>query len=211
MFSASLSAASVDWSNYEGLEDTSKSTNIFSSSYNHPESYVDFNFGGSDQLQTEGSGDKLTLQQTHKEKEVLLLRHKLQSGLLMRNQEPKEDEMQLMSAYIEKLEGLPDLEVSIIRSTQIYKVLRAILNPDKIPREDEFCFKERCQSLLNTWNKLLTTDELAASVAAGSLEDVGQTVRVAKGGREAGEGPAVDCREEGSGGSHGSPQGRIGL
>jgi hypothetical protein len=89
---------------------------------------------------------------------VLFLRHKLQKGLLTRDQEPKEDEMKLMSDYITKLEGFPDLEVSIIRATKINKVLKAILKLDSIPKEDDFHFKPRSQALLDKWNKLLAVD-----------------------------------------------------
>lgn len=93
-----------------------------------------------------------------KEKEVLFLRHKLQKGLLTRDQEPKEDEMKLMSDYITKLESFPDLEVSTIKATKINKVLKAILKLDSIPKEEEFQFKPRSQFLLDKWTKLLAVD-----------------------------------------------------
>lgn len=97
-----------------------------------------------------------------KKKEVLFLRHKLQKGLLTRDQEPKEDEMQMMSEYLTKLEGLPDLETEIIRVTKINKVLKAMLKLDTIPKEEEFQFKPRSQALLDVWNKLLAAEESAA-------------------------------------------------
>ncbi len=100
----------------------------------------------------------------NKQKEVLFLRHKLQKGLLTRDQEPKPDEMKLMSDYVAKLEGFPDLEVSIIRATQINKVLKAILKLASIPKEDEFRFKTRSQDLLDKWNKLLAVDGPPAAV-----------------------------------------------
>jgi len=93
-----------------------------------------------------------------KEKEILFLRHKLQKGLLTRDQEPKEMEMRQMSEFIAKLQGYADLEVSIIRATKINKVLKAILKLPFIPREEEYQFKERSQELLDKWNKLLATD-----------------------------------------------------
>ncbi|OTB18363.1 hypothetical protein K445DRAFT_19923 [Daldinia sp. EC12] len=96
-----------------------------------------------------------------KEKEILFLRHRLQKGLLIRDQEPKEEEMRSMSEFLAKLETFPDLEVSIIRATKINKVLKAILKLDTIPKEEEYEFKPRSQTLLNKWNKLLATDEAA--------------------------------------------------
>ncbi|KAI0889988.1 uncharacterized protein GGS22DRAFT_6907 [Annulohypoxylon maeteangense] len=102
-----------------------------------------------------------------KEKEILFLRHRLQKGLLLRDQEPKEEEMKSMSEFLAKLETFPDLEVSIIRATKINKVLKAILKLETIPKEDEFQFKPRSQSLLDKWNKLLATDGGAPAPANG--------------------------------------------
>ncbi|KAK4128400.1 hypothetical protein N657DRAFT_564217 [Parathielavia appendiculata] len=107
---------------------------------------------------------ELSAEERHlrKEKEVLFLRHKLQKGLLTRNVEPKDEEMKLMSDYITKLEGFPDLEVSIIRATKINKVLKALLKLEHIPKEEEFKFKPRSQALLDKWTKLLASDTTAA-------------------------------------------------
>ncbi|KAK4158130.1 hypothetical protein C8A00DRAFT_28842 [Chaetomidium leptoderma] len=111
---------------------------------------------------------ELSLEERHarKEKEVLFLRHKLQKGLLTKDQKPKEEEMKLMSDYITKLEAFPDLEVSIIRATKINKVLKNILKLDNIPKEDELKFKARSQVLLDKWNKLLTVDGMPVASAA---------------------------------------------
>lgn len=109
---------------------------------------------------------------TPPQKEVLFLRHKIQKGLLTRDQEPKEEEMQLMSDYITKLEAFPDLEVSIIRATKINKVLKAILKLENIPKEDEFKFKPRSQVLLDKWNKLLAVDGTPAP--AGETNGTGK-------------------------------------
>ncbi|KAK0628802.1 hypothetical protein B0T17DRAFT_588816 [Bombardia bombarda] len=51
MFSAGLSAASVDWSHYEGLDFSSKATEFAPSSYSQPQSYG-FDFTGSEQVPT---------------------------------------------------------------------------------------------------------------------------------------------------------------
>lgn len=93
-----------------------------------------------------------------KKKEVLFLRHKLQKGLLTRDQLPKEDEVKVLSDYLVKLEQFPDLETEIIRATKINKVLKAMLKLDSIPKEEEFNFKPRSQALLDKWNKLLTAE-----------------------------------------------------
>lgn len=128
---------------------------------------------------------ELTPKEKHdrKEKEVLFLRHKLQKGLLTRDQEPKESEMEMMSDYITKLEQFPDLEVSIIRVTKINKVLKAILKLENIPRESEYKFHARSQVLLEKWNKLLQADSGAApepKAANGVNGTVTKTNGVAK-------------------------------
>ncbi|KAK4131873.1 hypothetical protein BT67DRAFT_137269 [Trichocladium antarcticum] len=129
-----------------------------------------------------------------KEKEVLFLRHKLQKGLLTRDQEPKEDEMKLMADYVTKLEAFPDLEVSIIRATKINKVLKAVLKLDTIPREDEFKFKPRSQVLLDKWNKLLAVDGTPAEVVNGTAPGTKSGAR-ANGAKEKNEAAAAAAAE----------------
>lgn len=109
---------------------------------------------------------------TELQKEILFLRHKLQKGLLTRDQQPKEEEMKQMSEFISKLEGYADLEVSIIRATKINKVLKAILKLAEIPKESEFQFKDRSKSLLEKWNKILeSAEQPAASSSAPAAGD----------------------------------------
>lgn len=67
--------------------------------------------------------------------------------------------MKAMSEFVSKLEGYADLEVSIIRATKINKVLKAILKLATIPKEEEFQFKPRSQTLLDKWNKLLASEQ----------------------------------------------------
>ncbi|KAK4176289.1 hypothetical protein QBC36DRAFT_11460 [Triangularia setosa] len=119
-------------------------------------------------------------QRERKEREVLFLRHKLQKGLLTRDQEPKPDEMATMSEYITKLEGFPNLEVSIIRTTKINKVLKAILKLENIPKEKEFNFKSRSQVLLNKWNELLAVDGGATAPAPAAKAVNGTAPKEAK-------------------------------
>ncbi|KAI6249548.1 hypothetical protein HI914_01701 [Erysiphe necator] len=93
-----------------------------------------------------------------REKEILFLRHKLQKGLLAKDQEVKIEDMKSMSEFIEKLEAYNDLEATVIRQTKINKVLKAILKIPKIPLENEYKFKPRSQNLLDQWNKLQIVD-----------------------------------------------------
>ena len=72
-----------------------------------------------------------------------------------------------MSDYLTKLESFPDLEVSIIRTTKINKVLKAILKLEAIPKEEDYKFKARSQALLDIWNKILLASE-ATTAAPGT-------------------------------------------
>lgn len=89
---------------------------------------------------------------------VLFLRHKLQKGFLSRDQAPQEDEMPQMSTYIKKLEAYTDLEVAIIRTTKINKVLKALIKLNTIPRDEEYQFRKRSLDLLSLWNKILGSE-----------------------------------------------------
>ncbi|KAI1143409.1 hypothetical protein F5Y05DRAFT_151993 [Hypoxylon sp. FL0543] len=117
-----------------------------------------------------------------KEKEILFLRHRLQKGLLNREHEPKEEEMKSMSEFLAKLETFPDLEASIIRVTKINKVLKAILKLDAIPKEEEFQFKPRSQTLLDTWTKVLAADTGASAPANGVNGDAAKSGKGAANG-----------------------------
>ena len=103
--------------------------------------------------------------------QVLFLRHKLQKGFLSRDQAPQENEMPQMSGYIKKLEEHADLEVSIIRTTKINKVLKALIKLNTIPKDEEFKFRERSVKLLEKWNKLLGSENVGEGEASAEMED----------------------------------------
>ncbi|QUC18204.1 uncharacterized protein UV8b_02445 [Ustilaginoidea virens] len=141
---------------------------------------------------------KMSPEERHKRKvkEVLFLRHKLQKGLLTREQKPKEEEMQSMSDFITILEKFGNLEVSIIRETKINKVLKAILKLVEIPREEEFHFKKRSQTLLDKWNKLLAGDT-SGNVVNGNADGHGEGKKDDSNGVKAdGEAKAADPATE---------------
>jgi hypothetical protein len=111
---------------------------------------------------------------------VLFLRHKLQKGFISRETPPKEDEMASMASYFDKLEKHTDLEVSIIRSTKINKVLKMIVKLNAIPRDEEFNFRQRAMHILSSWKNVLDADTTPGPAdksdkptANGSKEDDG--------------------------------------
>ena len=64
-----------------------------------------------------------------------------------------------MDEFFAQLENFEDLELSILKSTKIHKVLKAILKLPSIPKEEEYKFMERSNRLLQGWNKVLVGDE----------------------------------------------------
>jgi len=79
--------------------------------------------------------------------------------------------MKGMSEFISKLEGYADLEVSIIRLTKINKVLKAIIKLSSIPKEGEYKFKSRSQTLLDKWNKLLASDQATPTAVTNGTSE----------------------------------------
>jgi len=66
--------------------------------------------------------------------------------------------MSSMSNYIQKLETYADLEVSIIRATEINKVLKAIIKLEFIPKDEEYNFRRRSMNIWGKWKNLLDSD-----------------------------------------------------
>lgn len=106
---------------------------------------------------------------------VLYFRHKLQKGFLT-SEAPKDTEMSTMAGYFDQLEGLPELEQGIIRTTKIHKVLKAILKLGSIPKDEDYHFKDRSMALLTKWQKVLTDggegdgDKTEAAAAVEKVE-----------------------------------------
>src|SRR4051794_40255895 len=91
--------------------------------------------------------------------------------------------METMGGYITKLEAFTDLEGSIIRTTKIHKVLRAIIKLSSIPRDEEFQFKKRSHDLLAIWNKILASEPETPTAASGTDKDGPATNGVGKDGK----------------------------
>ena len=66
-----------------------------------------------------------------------------------------------MSDFLGELEGYPDLESNIIRTTKIHKVLKGMIKLPSIPLDEEFHFKSRSVDLLAKWNEILGSENPA--------------------------------------------------
>jgi hypothetical protein len=91
--------------------------------------------------------------------------------------------MDSMCDLITRLETFTDLEGSIIRTTKIHKVLRAIIKLTSIPRDEEFQFKKRSHDLLAVWNKILASEPETPTAASGTDKDGPATNGVGKDGK----------------------------
>lgn len=77
-----------------------------------------------------------------------------------------------MSDFLGELELYPELEGSIIRTTKIHKVLKAMIKLGSIPLEEEYHFKSRSSDLLGKWNEILSND--TSTAPAGDKDTEGQ-------------------------------------
>ena len=68
-----------------------------------------------------------------------------------------------MHEHLAQLEHYTDLEGSIIKTTKINKVLKAMIKLATIPRDEEFEFKKRSQSVLSKWSKALSEETTATT------------------------------------------------
>lgn len=140
------------------------------------------------------------------QREILFLRHKLQKGLLNRDAAPEESKMGEMAEYIKKLEGYPDLEVSIIKTTKINKVLKAILKLETIPKEEDYNFKGRSTQLLAKWNHILENAPKDAPAPASATNGVTNGDAKAENGEKP-EAPAAVVKDDaGSNGAMTEPE-----
>ena len=100
--------------------------------------------------------------------------------------------MKAMAEYFTQLEQFVDLEVSIIRTTKINKVLKGIMKLDNIPKEDEFKFKQRSNDLLTAWNKVLAKDaETSGDAPAAAAETTNGVANEEKGDDSKSPAPAA--------------------
>jgi len=107
-----------------------------------------------------------------------------------------------MSDFLKELEGYPDLEGSIIRTTKIHKVLKAMIKLPAIPLDEDFKFKDRAHALLQKWNEILASDPGAtgadkeAETTTKAATTNGESMDVEKQAEEAEAGEAAAPEEE---------------
>jgi hypothetical protein len=105
--------------------------------------------------------------------------------------------MSAMAEFFGQLEKYDNLEPSIIRTTKIHKVLKAIVKLASIPKDEELGFKKRSADLLEIWNKRMEGEGEAAPKSAAddkAPETNGETAAAPAASEEPAE-PKVDVEE----------------
>ncbi|KAG8906576.1 hypothetical protein FRC01_007955 [Tulasnella sp. 417] len=89
-------------------------------------------------------------------------RHKLQRGFLTGGKPPQAADMPGLDQIFSTVENYPNLTIEYLQFSKIGKVMRRIAGLNDIPRDDEFHFKERAQTLVGKWQAILQEAEQAA-------------------------------------------------
>jgi len=84
-------------------------------------------------------------------------RHKLQKAFLNTKAAPKDEDMPAVDELFTTVENYENMSIGFLTFSKIGKVMRHIhaLTPSKIPRNDEFRFKERAKVLVDKWAVLI--------------------------------------------------------
>ncbi|KAJ7150154.1 hypothetical protein C8R43DRAFT_1006439 [Mycena crocata] len=88
-------------------------------------------------------------------------RHKLQKTFLSnKSAAPNEDEMPAVDALFTTVEGFQNMTIGYLTFSKIGKVMRHIhlLEPHKVPRDDEFKFRDRAKALVDKWHQILNAN-----------------------------------------------------
>ncbi|KAJ7633868.1 hypothetical protein DFH06DRAFT_1303285 [Mycena polygramma] len=100
-------------------------------------------------------------------------RHKLQKTFL-RNALPKEEEMPAVDSLLATVEGYQNMNIEYLMFSKIGKVMRHItlLEPGKVPRDEEFKFRERAKALVDKWRNILNANKVTNGESAVVTESL---------------------------------------
>ncbi|THU87097.1 hypothetical protein K435DRAFT_867602 [Dendrothele bispora CBS 962.96] len=84
-------------------------------------------------------------------------RHRLQKTFLSNKAEPKEQDMPGMDQLFAAIESYDKMTIEYLRFSKIGKVMRHIvaLDAERVPKDEEFRFRERAKTLIDKWHQLL--------------------------------------------------------
>ncbi|KAJ7712927.1 hypothetical protein B0H14DRAFT_3902119 [Mycena olivaceomarginata] len=124
-------------------------------------------------------------------------RHKLQKTFLSSNKAlPKEEEMPAVDTLFTTVESYEGMNIGYLTFSKIGKVMRHIhlLEPGKVPRDEEFKFRDRAKALVDRWHGILNSNSTGAPKENGHAKAAGE-----EGADEAAESTAMDVSGAGEG------------
>ncbi|TFY65264.1 hypothetical protein EVJ58_g2092 [Rhodofomes roseus] len=104
-------------------------------------------------------------------------RHKLQKAFLNAKALPKDEDMPALDQLFSTVENYQNMSIQYLTFSKIGKVMRHInaLPKDKVPRDDEFHFKDRAKTLVDKWHDILNENKPKPNGAAAAGESAKAT------------------------------------
>ncbi|KAF7288323.1 PWWP domain-containing protein [Mycena chlorophos] len=115
--------------------------------------------------------DKNDLENDPDARQVRDWRNKLQKCFLKQSEvPPKESEMPAMDTLFTQVENYEEMSVEYLTFSKIGKVMRHIhlLEPARVPRDDEYNFRDRAKVLVDKWNGMLSVERSAEGASTGT-------------------------------------------
>ncbi|EMD33848.1 hypothetical protein CERSUDRAFT_117909 [Gelatoporia subvermispora B] len=126
-------------------------------------------------------------------------RHKLQKAFLNTKAVPKDEDMPGLDRLFSTVESYDGMNIQYLQFSKIGKVMRHIyaLTPEKVPRDDEFKFRDRAKSLVDKWQGILNAHKAngapESKPAANGAQTDAKSVPVESADAE----PATNGKDEG--------------
>ncbi|TFK53769.1 hypothetical protein OE88DRAFT_1626490 [Heliocybe sulcata] len=100
-------------------------------------------------------------------------RHKLQKAFLNTKAPPKAEDMPDLDKLFTAVEQYDNMTLQYLQFSKIGKVMRHIvaLEKDKVPRDDEFKFRDRAKVLVDRWHEILDAKKDKPAAANGTSSD----------------------------------------
>lgn len=117
---------------------------------------------------SEGMLPDIPLTQEERAKHLRSMRHRIQRNFI--HNDPTPQDVAQLSVYLQRLESLHNLEVSLIKGSKIKKVL-SVLSKQEIPGSHKYNIQERIGNLINTWNDHYAQSEKTPADPATSTEE----------------------------------------
>ncbi|KAF8634291.1 hypothetical protein AX17_004245 [Amanita inopinata Kibby_2008] len=111
-----------------------------------------------------GGGEEYDEAQLNDDPEALRVRewrHKLQKYFLSNKGLPTDQDMPSLNVLFSTVENYDKINIQYLSFSKIGKVMRhiAVLPAEKVPRDDEFKFRERAKALVDKWHQILNANK----------------------------------------------------